>query len=121
MNAKDKDAGAVGPTKVMSNQDLAGFVAMLFWMNDPSAAAYTPYASFQDQVAGIQAALKNGNLPATTLIQNIQTISQDPTIGPLLQTAQQSIGVATQAIIQAGLWDVCKSVSMNQVARIATL
>jgi hypothetical protein len=110
------------PTKTMSNQELAAFVAMLFWMDDSSSPTYAPFASFApDQVAAIQAAITNGTLPASTLLQNIKTINQDPTLGAMLKTLQQNIGAMIQAIVTAGLWDGCKSASMNQVAQIANM
>lgn len=118
---KKADAAVAGPTNTMPNQDVAAFLAMLFWMDDSTANTYTPFASFKDQVAAIQAGMQSGLFPKSKLFLNIQTINNDPKLGPMLQSVQQSIGGMMQAISGAGLWDGCLSVSSNQVSTIAKL
>ena len=114
-------AAAAPPARPMSSQDLAGFVLLLFWMNDPTAANFTPYATFNDQVAGIQAAVLAGTIPNSKLIMNIQTMNADSVIGPAINQAQIAVGTMIQAILAAGLWDACSTVSMDQVSQIAQL
>ena len=121
MNENQNKDVATGPAQPISSQDLAGFVALLFWMHDPQAGAYTPYASFGQQVKGITDAVGRGDLPASKLITNIPAMYADKVIGPLIQSAQVSMGQMIQAIVQSGLWDVCKSVDMKQVSQIAAL
>ena len=109
------------PKQPMTSQDLAAFVAMLFWMHDQTAPTYTPYPSFAAQTAAIMAAVGNATLPPTNLFLNFQTLVTDPTLGPLLTNTQLAFGSFIQAVVASGSWEVCSSVSLDQVAGIAQL
>ncbi len=118
-----------GPQRTMSFNDLAGLVALFFWMDDGT----TPYTQFPtvgvtpdpavSQVDAIQSLIENGNLPkdpqANKMFHNWAVITADPAVLQALDTAQKAIGLAIQTI--GANWDGCSSVSQSMLATIAKM
>jgi len=118
------------PTVQMSYSSIAGFILLMFWLNDPDTITEanpsgTPFASLDAQIAGIQKAADNGTLGGYGDFQrfagNLPQLYNTPDIKAKIVAAAQAIGAMKAAVSASGLWSVCSSAGIAQAASISML